>query len=264
MTRIRSVLPATLFTLFALLLVPAAQAAPRPVVLELFTSNGCSSCPPAYELLRELQARPPVDDVRLILLSQHVDYWNRLGWVDRYSSADFTQRQREYARDVFGSGRVYTPQLVVNGSDEMVASRGNEVRAAIERAADAADLGVTVDARTAGDGSIDVTARVERGQIAAPASVWFALTQDEVVSHIGAGENRGRKLIENGVVRTLRRAGHHPANADTVRSYRAQLPSPADVDRDDLLVVVFVQRDDDRVIVGAGQAALERARTASH
>lgn len=261
MPRIRSVLPATLLAVLGLLLVPAAQAAPRPVVLELFTSNGCSSCPPAYELLRDLQARPPVDDVQLILLSQHVDYWNRLGWVDRYSSADFTQRQRDYARDVFGSGRVYTPQLVVNGSDEMVASRRNEVRAGIKRAAGAAHLGVTVDTRPADDGSIDVTARVERGQIDAPASVWFALTQNDVVSHIGAGENRGRKLIENGVVRTLRRVGDHPANSDSASTYSARLPSPPDVDRDDLSAVVFVQRDDDRVIVGAGQAALERART---
>ena len=231
------------------LLAAPAQAAPRPVVLELFTSNSCSSCPPAYALLREFDARPPVDDVRLILLSQHVDYWNRLGWVDRYSSAVFTARQRSYAREVFGSGRVYTPQLVVNGRREMVASRRSEVHAAIARASNGADVNLVAD----------IAAQAQD----APASVWFALIQDDVVSRVEAGENGGRTLVENGVVRQLHRAGRLSADAVVKpQRFSAHLSRPDGADTQDLSAAVFVQRDDDRRIIGAAEVSLD-ARTAA-
>ncbi|MBO9470566.1 DUF1223 domain-containing protein [Endozoicomonas sp. G2_2] len=245
------------------LLAASAQAAPRPVVLELFTSNSCSSCPPAYALLREFDARSPVDDVRLILLSQHVDYWNRLGWVDRYSSADFTARQRSYAREVFGSGRVYTPQLVVNGRREMVASRRSEVHAAIARAAHDLRLNVTLTARASEGAGVNLVADIAAQAQDAPASVWFALIQDDVVSRVEAGENGGRTLVENGVVRQLRRVGRLSADAVAKpQRFSAQLSRPHGADMQDLSAAVFVQRDDDRRIIGAAEVSLD-ARTAA-
>src|SRR5271165_1705051 len=90
-----------------LMTAAAAGAAPVPTVVELFTSQGCSSCPPADQLLGELAKRPDV-----IALAYHVDYWNQLGWTDRFSASDFTKRQRAYARKM-GSSNVYTPQMVV-------------------------------------------------------------------------------------------------------------------------------------------------------
>lgn len=234
----------------------AAYAAPRPVVLELFTSNSCSSCPPAYALLRDLQAQPPVDDVQLIVLSQHVDYWNQLSWVDRFSDARFTERQRGYARQVFGSSRVYTPQLVVNGRREMVGSRRGEVRAAIAEAAGELDLDVTLNARRTGSDRLAVTAGVAGADLDAPATVWLALTQDDVVSRIGAGENRGRRLLENGVVRVWEKAGTRPAATRDAQRYAKTLTLPSDAEADNLSVVAFVQRDSDRAIIGAARIGL--------
>jgi len=239
-----------------LLAAGAAFAAPKPVVLELFTSNSCSSCPPAYSLLRDLQAMPPSDDVQLIVLSQHVTYWNDLGWVDRYSDKQFTNRQRHYAREVFGTGRVYTPQLVVNGQYEMVGSRSGEVRSAISKAAGKADLSVSLKVSHQDDRALNVGVTVD-GDVEDTSQVWLALTQDNVVSEVGAGENGGRTLSENGVVRTLKPAGIVAAGSnDGGQRYNGQLTVPKGVARDDIAVVAFVQRRDSRVIVGAASQSL--------
>jgi len=224
----------------------AAMAAPRPVVLELFTSNGCSSCPPAYTLLSALRDDPPVDDVELIVLNEHVDYWDKLGWVDPFSSSAFTQRQRTYARQVFASNQVYTPQLVVDGVAPMVGSRRNEAVAAIRRQATRPSVPVAITVSRLAASRLDIDVRVDPAAVDGAFRVRVALTQDNAVSRVGGGENGGRTLTEDGVVRDWQLA-----RQDSGQHYRAQLTVPADLDERNAAVVAFVQRVPLWHIVGA-------------
>src|SRR5215470_16941428 len=116
-----------------------------PIVVELFTSEGCSSCPPADAFLAQLEARQPVVGAEVIAIEEHVDYWDQLGWRDPFSSADWTERQRKYAA-VLGNGNIYTPQMVVNGSVEFVGSRERSGRSAIDQAAQQKTIPLTVTA----------------------------------------------------------------------------------------------------------------------
>ncbi|MCU1263294.1 MAG: hypothetical protein JWO80_6179, partial [Bryobacterales bacterium] len=112
-------------------MIPAALAAQTrtPVVVELFTSEGCSSCPPADKLLAEIERAQPVANAQVLVLSEHVDYWNRLGWRDPFSSVQFSQRQSDYSA-AFQKDGVYTPQMVVDGRAEFVGSNAGDAKAA--------------------------------------------------------------------------------------------------------------------------------------
>jgi hypothetical protein len=114
-----------------------------PVVLELFTSEGCSSCPPADRLLQSLDEKQPFTGADLVVLSEHVDYWNGDGWVDPYSSLLFSERQRWYAEQ-FGLDSVYTPQVVVDGQRETVGSNAAAIRNAVETATRSEKLTLTL------------------------------------------------------------------------------------------------------------------------
>jgi hypothetical protein len=179
-------------------LARAGELARRPLLLELFTSQGCSSCPPADALLRELAAQPD-----LLPLSFHVDYWNEQGWEDTFSAPEFTARQQDYAAS--GQGfQVYTPQLVVEGRQDAVGSN----RAAVARALEAAREHIhVVPAAIASDGA---AARWSVGRAAdkAAAGEIYLISFDASRSvSIGGGENSGRRLAYTNVVRTLRRLG---------------------------------------------------------
>ena len=174
--------------------VAAAGAEPRPVVLELFTSEGCSSCPPAEVLLNELAQRPNV-----LPLSFHVDYWDDLGWRDRYSLASATQRQRVYARRLHRSS-VYTPQAVIDGSRDIVGSQ----RAAVMEAVAGRRDGVATSVSVSG-GTIEI--RVAAGSDATTADVLLVGYLREATTPIGRGENSGRILKESNIVLWLHELG---------------------------------------------------------
>lgn len=173
----------------------AAGATERPVVLELFTSQGCSSCPPADALLSELGADP-----RILPLSLHVHYWDYLGWKDPFSSEANTNRQRAYARALRDRG-VYTPQMVVDGAWSAVGADAGAVSAAIRRAKEE-HVGVPVTLR------YDPAARVLRvhaGAAEARAAQVVAMRfQKTAATEVLAGENRGRTLTHlNNVVEII-------------------------------------------------------------
>ncbi|MES1256091.1 MAG: DUF1223 domain-containing protein, partial [Acidobacteriota bacterium] len=185
---------------------------PVPVVVELFTSEGCSSCPPADGVLTTLVATQPVAGARIIALGEHVDYWDRLGWRDPFSSAQFSSRQTQYAASLPHSGGVYTPQLVIDGGQELVGSNLRAATAAVAlaaaRSAPRFRVSLAVAPRTAA--ALQVTIAVlppgEGAGRTAP-DVWLAVTEDGLESHVQRGENHGRTLRHTAVVRSLVRLG---------------------------------------------------------
>jgi hypothetical protein len=179
-------------------------AAEGPLVLELFTSQGCSSCPRADDLLARLARAGSLGDRPLAPLSFHVDYWNDLGWADPYSSPAWTERQHQYAR-VLGDDRVYTPELVVGGAAGMVGSNLAAVTDAIQRAARPTLLAAT--ARWTAD-AVTVTATAP-----GDAEVWVAIWEDGTRTHVARGENAGETLVSERVVRRLERAAAPGQNA---------------------------------------------------
>jgi hypothetical protein len=167
-------------------IAPFARAAASPTVLELFTSEGCSSCPPADALLGRLAHQPGI-----IALAWHVDYWNGLGWHDPYSSPLATLRQQSYARQL--RDEVYTPALVVNGTHMVVGSDDSAIRAAIGAGAGSA---VPVSLQRTEDGVVAETAAAGRSVTAL-----LVAYDPERTTPIGAGENSGRHLSEYRIVR---------------------------------------------------------------
>ncbi len=205
-----------------------------PVVVELFTSQGCSSCPPADQLLVGLNDIAAKHQLPIYCLSFHVDYWNSLGWRDPYSAKQFTERQRQYAA-AFQSGRVYTPQMIVNGETEFVGSRAKQAREVIESAL-AATTTATIDLK-ASYAEADRAATIDFSVAGRPPSsvMNVAIVQRTAHNEIPRGENAGRELAHVQVVRAFKTVPLQ-TNSGTVR-----LDIPAGLSTQDLRVVAYVQ-----------------------
>ena len=207
--------------------------AARLVVVELFTSQSCDSCPPADALLRELRDRPNV-----LVLSWHVTYWNNLGWRDRFSLPEATERQRRYAGTLragrYGNGQVYTPQAVVQGERDAVGSDRAAVLAAIRDAA--RGEGITPSLRAEAEGLV-----AELPAATGRATLWLVGFDREHVTPVASGENRGRTLAHANVVRGVRRVGQWEGAAQRLVSARP----PGE------RVALLVQGDDGRILGAA-------------
>jgi len=197
----------------SLLLASVLHAEDRtPVLVELFTSEGCSSCPPADTLLAELQNTHP----NVIVLSEHVDYWDYLGWRDPFSAKTFTQRQQMYAR-IEGSGDIYTPEAVVDGRFSTVGSSRPNLLKALTASATKPKPPLTL-AVTSQSGAILIeTPTREQGDL------WIAVAQDKAVSRVPHGENAGRTLTHVNVVRSLTKVKGNQARIEIDPSWRANL-----------------------------------------
>ena len=231
--------------------VQAAPASGRaPVIVELFTSEGCSSCPPADALMSRLTRTQPVAGADVIALGEHVDYWDHGGWADRFSSHTLTVRQNDYA-NAFRKDTVYTPQMIVDGQAQFVGSDEGAAQAAIAQAArrpkarvtlawasDALSVRVDQIPPSAGGGSADVI---------------LAITESGLISSVEGGENAGRRLGHSAVVRQLTVLG------TTLGSAFSAMPSvhfSPGWRRVDLSAVVFVQERASRRIIGAAALKL--------
>jgi hypothetical protein len=240
---------------------PASSAASEatPVVVELFTSEGCSSCPPADALLARLESTQPIPGARIVAIEEHVDYWNHLGWVDPFSSPDWTARQQDYAA-AFREDGEYTPQMVVGGRDEFVGSRSDLASKSIERALGLPRVAVTL-APSGGDGANEprFLVRVEKLTTLAPgdsAEVSILVTEAALASEVARGENQGRKLHHASVLRSLRRIGTADRLAANAFEGTVALKLKPEWKRDNLTAVVLVQEKKSRHILGAASARI--------
>lgn len=238
---------------------PPLEAA--PVVVELFTSEGCSSCPPADALLAKMETTQPFKGVQIIAIEEHVDYWDQQGWVDPFSSNEWTVRQQVYA-STFRQNGPYTPQMVVNGRSGFVGSRADEAIKAVQASGVIPSVPVTMSSAAGGNPnephfalSVGKLPQLSAGD---SVEVWFAITENGLASQVSGGENAGRNLSHASVLRSLRRVGSADSHADG-NSFRgdAYLKLKSTWKRENLTAVVIIQEKKSRRILGA--AALKLA-----
>ncbi len=237
----------------------AVEAGRKPVVIELFTSEGCSSCPPADVLLQKLEARQPVAGAEIIALEEHVDYWNHDGWTDPFSSAEWTDRQEAYAAQF--KNDAYTPELVVDGQSQFVGSNERAAELAIEKAARGVKTQVAI---TPGkpEGKDSQRFSVSVGKLAGnkagdEAEVWLAVTEDGLHSSVSHGENAGHLLHHVATLRSLRKIGVADADrasasfeGDTLVKFDSRWVP------ENLHVTIFVQKKKSREILGAASTKI--------
>jgi hypothetical protein len=241
----------------------SSQAAPadRVAVVELFTSQGCSSCPPADRLLSKL-ARDARYQGKVIPLSFHVDYWNSIGWTDPFSSSRWSERQKVYAGRVFHSNRIYTPQVVVNGRSECVGNSEGEVAGHIAQALAAepdARVDLALDPLTAdGHLRVKVDAKLARAVGSGALDLWVAVYESGLSTDVKAGENASRVLRNDRVVRRLEKAFTLPATAGAEKSGEIVLGIDKRWKADSLGVAAFLQ--DPATLAIHGAAAREVGR----
>lgn len=229
------------------------------VVVELFTSEGCSSCPPADQLLSWLDMQQPVEGVEIIPLSEHVDYWNHLGWADPFSDALFSDRQREYS-DLLNAG-AYTPQMVVDGKVEFVGSDRDRALRAISREAHTPSATVHIQPVGPANSSAQLASFFVDVENLPPADakkkglVFLAVTESRLQSSVNRGENAGRNLSHTAVVRQLKLIGKVDARPDAAFRGQPQIEIANGWKRKDLRAVVFVQLQDSHRILGAAETS---------
>lgn len=240
---------------------PVAAAAATPVVVELFTSEGCSSCPPADQILARLEARQDIQGAQVIVLSEHVDYWNHLGWRDPFSSSLFTARQRDYG-ELFQTKGIYTPQMVVNGRVEFVGNQEGVARREIRRAAERPTAAIRIspiDITPGPKGKLVANLQLAVGELPQSSKgdelqVLVAVTETGLRTSVRSGENAGQSLAHTGVVRVLAAVAkvESPGYAG-----KARVVLDPTWDRRSLRAVAFVQEKKSKIIWGAAQTALE-------
>ncbi len=225
------------------------------ILVELFTSEACSSCPPADELLRQLDSHQMINGEQIVVLSEHVDYWDGTGWRDRFSSRDYTNRQQEYARR-FGISGPYTPQIVVDGRREFVGNDARLLQSALNEAALKQKAEVLVSTEEINATEIAVKIKISSlPHSAKRADLYVALADNIDETHVNGGENSGRVLRHVAAVRSLLRIAKL-GEQGIEKEIRLRIPKPGTPQN--LRVVAFVQEPDNGAVLGAGVKVLRQ------
>lgn len=232
-----------LLLIACLALCPLSTLAQQPIVVELFTSEGCSDCPAADALLMQLSGQRNSGKTELILLEEHVDYWNSSGWLDRFSSSDFTDRQNRYVKQ-FHLATAYTPQMVVDGKFQGVGNSVSGVRGMLNEAS-SNQMTSTVSLRFVSPGKLAVAVD---DSTHGRQKVLLAVTEDNLTTNVHGGENGGRTLTHSSVVRNFKSLGN---TADGKFETTVDLPAKSDWKKQDLRAAVIVQDPSSGLILGA-------------
>jgi hypothetical protein len=234
--------------LTALLAARASIGSDRvPVLVELFTSEGCDSCPPADQVLMRLARERNIAGADVIVMSEHVDYWNHLGWKDPFSSRQFTDRQNEYA-SALGRDGVYTPQMIIDGRYDVLGGRYVEVTRTLSQASRSPKGMMNVTIRSLGS---EADLHVAVSPCSEPTNIYLAVTEDNLFNNVSRGENKGLKLSHAAVVRSLTRVGsakrNTPFTADSAIKVAAEWKTA------DLHAVVFAQSTKSKAILSVSE-----------
>lgn len=225
-------------------------ARPVPILLELFTSEGCSSCPPADKLLGILDREQPVSGAQLIVLSEHVDYWNHDGWSDAYSSHTISERQEEYASRV-GVSDIYTPQLVVDGARQALGSSWPAAKRAIDDSLHDIKIPITVSARKESSRLL-VHLDVNPAGISSPAGeLYLVVAIDHGHSHVLRGENAGREIDHVAIADSFHKVGKVAAGASFSKDVSAKLDD--NLQSGPVRIIAYLQDNATKRIIGVAQ-----------
>jgi hypothetical protein len=224
-------------------LAPAADRPAAPVIVELFTSEGCSSCPAADRLLTRLQQTQPVPGAQVIGIEEHVDYWNQLGWTDPFSSPQYRARQNDYAI-AFHATNIYTPQMVVKRAY-------HEIEAAAQAETTHIELGTTPNSKDSD--LLDLSMRLTTPKTAKlrDSNIYLAVTENNLATLVPRGENAGHTVRHSAVVRSFGVIGQVDAKGANNGQVVSTLRLPHDWKRENLRAVVFVQERESLHITGA-------------
>jgi hypothetical protein len=225
-----------------------AQTNRTPVLVELFTAEGCSSCPPADALLAKLDHGQPIDGAEIIVLGEHVDYWDNLGWHDRFSSHQYTERQNQYCGRLRVEGP-YTPQMIVDGTDQFVGNDAAHAVRAIQHAAQNSKVKLTLSQPVVDGRKISASVSISGSTVPTKGDLYAALVDPTDSTEVRGGENGGRRLQHVGVVRSLQRVGSLKDLGAKPVSFG--LTAPGDAKPGEMRVVVFAQQSGQGAVVGA-------------
>ena len=258
MSQLRSfAVAAALLGFFTFQPAPAAaqttQTDRTPVLVELFTSEGCSSCPPADALLAKFDQTQPINGAEIIVLGEHVDYWDGQGWHDRFSSHQYTERQNEYCGHLHVDSS-YTPQMIVDGTDQFVGNDAAHAVRAIQHAAQTPKVKLILSQAIVDGRKVSAAISSPGPATNKKADLYAALVDPADTTEVHGGENGGRHLQHAGVVRSLQRVGKLKDLVTGPISF--SLNAPADAKPGEMRVVVFAQESGQGAVLGAVSAGV--------